>query len=131
MEWDLVAMRSSLDDASADVYRTLDLSRDDFGWAMAEAADGTIDIAGRTDYVQVDTNSEVEDGKGLLLTVSPDLASQSAIDLTGPRDVQLRALRRLPDGRLVFAGMRDGPLTHTDPAMTFNDGVWGVVRLAP
>jgi hypothetical protein len=126
MEWDLVAMRGSIDDASPVDYRTLDLSRDDFGWAMVEAADGTIDVAGRTDYVQVDTNSEIEDGKGLLLTLSADLARQGSIELPGPRDVQLRALRRTRDGRLVFAGMRDGPLTHTDPAMTFNDGIWGV-----
>ena len=87
MEWDLVAMRGSIDDASPVDYRTFDLARDDFGWAMVEAADGTIDVAGRTDYVQVDTNSEVEDGKGLLLTLSADLAPQGSIELPGPRDV--------------------------------------------
>ena len=46
-----------------------------------------------------------------------------------PRDVQVRAARSLPDGGLLLAGMRDGPLTHTDPAMTNNDGFWGVARL--
>ena len=131
MEWDVVAMRGNLDDTSADEYRPLDLARDDFGWAMVEGADGTIYVGGRTDYVQVDTNSEVENGKGLLLALSADLSRQTSITLPGPRDVQIRALRRLPDGRIVFAGMRDGPLTHTDPAMTNNDGVWGVARLGP
>jgi len=91
----------------------------------------TIYIGGRTDYVQVDTNSEVENGKGLLLSLSPDLSIQASLLLPGPRDVQVRALRRSPDGRVVFAGMRDGPLTHTDPTMTNNDGIWGVARLGP
>ena len=131
MEWDLVAMRGNLDDPSAGDYRTFDLARDDFGWDIAEGPEGTIYIGGRTDYVQVDTNSEVENGKGLLLSLSADLSIQASLTLTGPRDVQVRALRRLPDGRLVFAGMRDGPLTHTDPAMTNNDGVWGTARLGP
>jgi hypothetical protein len=131
MEWDLVAMRGSLDDTSAGEYRTFDLARDDFGSDMAEAADGTIYIGGRTDYVQVDTNSEVENGKGLLLSLSADLSIQTSLLLPGPRDVQVRALRRSPDGQVVFAGMRDGPLTHTDPTMTNNDGVWGVARLGP
>jgi hypothetical protein len=129
MEWDLIAIRASLDDSSADVYRSFDLARDDFDAAMVEAADGTLYLAGRTDYVQVDTNSEVENGKGLLLSLSADLSQHTSMTLPGPRDVQLRALRRLPDGRIVFAGMRDGPLTHTDPAMTNNDGVWGVARI--
>jgi hypothetical protein len=129
MEWDLVAMRGSLDDTLAEEYRTFDLARDDFGSDMAQAADGTIYIGGRTDYVQVDTNSEVENGKGLLLSLSADLSIQESLLLPGPRDVQVRALRRLPDGRVVFAGMRDGPLTHTDAAMTNNDGVWGVADL--
>ena len=127
----MVAMRGRLDDTSADEYRPIDLARDDFGWAMVEGADGAIYVAGRTDYVQVDTNSEVENGKGLLLSLSADLSRQTSITLPGPRDVQIRALRRLPDGQIVFAGMRDGPLTDTDPAMTNNDGVWGVARLGP
>ncbi len=129
-EWDLFVLRGALDDPSTVSYRTLDLARDDFGWAMAEAADGTIYLAGRTDYVQVDTNSEVEDGKGLLVALSPDLTRRTTLTLSGPRDVQLQALGLVPDGRLIFAGMRNGPLTHTDPAMTFNEGVLGATRLA-
>lgn len=130
MEWDVFALRGRIDgETSLDSYRTFDLARDDFAWGMVEAPDGTLYLAGRTDYVQVDTNSEVENGKGLLLQISADLSTTAAITLPGPRDVQLRALRLLPDGRIVLAGMRDGPLTHTDPAMTFNDGVWGVARL--
>ena len=131
MEWDLVAMRGSLDDTSAEDYRTFDLARDDFGWDMTEAADGTIYVGGRTDYVQVDTNSEVENGEGLLLSLSAGLSVQTPVTLPGPRDVQVRALRCLPDGRLVIAGMRDGPLTHTDVTMTNNDGFWGIARLSP
>jgi len=67
MEWDIAMMRGRVDDASALEYRTIDLSRDDFGWAMAAAPDGRLIVGERTDYVQVDTNSEVENGKGLLL----------------------------------------------------------------
>jgi len=79
----------------------------------------------------VDTNSEVEDGKGLLLTLRPDLTRASVLELPMPRDVQVRALRMLPDGNVLLAGTRDGPLTHTERSMTHNDGFWGVARVAP
>ncbi len=46
-----------------------------------------------------------------------------------PRDVQLRALRLLPDGDVVLAGTRDGPLTHTESSLTHNDGFWGVAPM--
>jgi hypothetical protein len=129
MEWDIAVMRGRVDDASELEYRTIDLARDDFAWAVTERADGRVLVAGRTDYVQVDTNSEVENGKGLVLTLDPDLEPQAVLDLPLPRDVQIRAARLLPDGRLVLAGTRDGPLTHTDPSMTNNDGFWGIARL--
>jgi len=129
MEWDIAMMRGRVDEGSAQEYRTIDLARDDFGWALAEAPDGHLIVAGRTDYVQVDTNSEVENGKGLLLTLGPDLEREAVVELPMPRDVQVRAARLLPDGGLVVAGMRDGPLTHTEPSMTNNDGFWGVVHL--
>jgi hypothetical protein len=128
MEWDIAMMRGRVDDASVLEYQTIDLARDDFGWALAEAPDGRLVVGGRTDYVQVDTNSEVENGKGLLLTIGPDLTRQAVLELPMPRDVQVRAVRLLPDGDLVLAGTRDGPLTHTESSMTHNDGFWGVAR---
>jgi len=42
-----------------------------------------------------------------------------------------RAMRLLSDGSVILAGTRDGPLTHTEPSMTRNDGFWGVVRISP
>jgi len=129
MEWDVALMRGSVDESSELEYRTIDLARDDFGWALAAAPDGSLIVGGRTDYVQVDTNSEVEDGKGLLLTLGPDLSRRGVLELPMPRDVQVRALRRLPGGDLLVAGTRDGPLTHTEPSMTHNDGFWGVARI--
>ena len=129
MEWDIAMMRGPLDEGAPLDYRTIDLSRDDFGWALAEARDGRLIVAGRTDYVQVDTNSEVENGKGLLLTLGPDLTREAVLELPLPRDVQVRAVRLLPGGELVLAGTRDGPLTHTEPAMTHDDGFWGIARL--
>ncbi len=127
MEWDVMLDRGKLDDAPHD-YRTLDLSRDDFAWSLAEAPDGSLVLGGSTDYVQVDTNSQVEDGKGFFLTLGADLAPRPAVLLPGPRDVEVRALAPGRDGAILFAGTRDGPLTHTDPSMTNNDGVWGVLR---
>jgi len=129
MEWDVALMRGRVDGASPLEYRTIDLARDDFGWALAELPDGHLIVGGRTDYVQVDTNSEIENGKGLLLTLAPDLTQEAVLELPMPRDVQVHALRALPDGSLLFAGTRDGPLTHTDPSMTNNDGFWGLARL--
>jgi hypothetical protein len=129
MEWDVVTMRGPVDESAALEYRTIDLARDDFGWTLAEAPDGRLILGGRTDYVQVDTNSEVENGKGLLLTLGPDLSPEAVLELPMPRDVQVRALRVLPDGDLLLAGTRDGPLTHTEASMTHNDGFWGVVHV--
>jgi len=129
MEWDVAVMRGRVDENSTLEYRTLDLSRDDFGWALAPMPDGRIIVGGRTDYVQVDTNSEVENGKGLLLTLEPDLSRGSLLELPLPRDVQVRALHLLPSGDVVLAGTRDGPLTHTPVSETHNDGFWGVAHL--
>jgi hypothetical protein len=64
-------------------------------------------------------------------SLSPDLAKRTVVNLPGPRDVQLRALRLAPDGRMFFAGMRNGPLTHTDPALLHNEGVLGATRIDP
>jgi hypothetical protein len=129
MEWDVAMMRGRVEEDSALEYRTIDLARDDFGWALAQTPDGRLILGGRTDYVQVDTNSEVENGKGLLLTLGQDLSRQAVLVLPMPRDVQLRALRLLPDGDVVLAGTRDGPLTHTEPSMTHNDGFWGIAHI--
>jgi hypothetical protein len=128
MEWDIAIMRGSVEASSALEYRTIDLARDDFAWALAEGPRESLIVAGRTDYVQVDTNSEVENGKGLLLTLGPDLSRQAVLELPMPRDVQVRAVRMLAGGDLLLAGTRDGPLTHTERSMTHNDGFWGVVQ---
>jgi hypothetical protein len=127
LEWDLFVLRGHIEDGPPAVSQTIDLSRDDFAWEMQQTPDGTVQFGGRTDYVQVDTNSEVEDGKGLLLALS---ASKSITTLPGPRDVQVRSFRSLPDGRVAMAGERNGPLTHTDPSMTFNEGFLGVASIA-
>jgi|GEM_PF-547394 hypothetical protein len=131
MEWDIAMMRGRIGESSVPEYRTIDLARDDFAWTVTEAAGGRLIVGGRTDYVQVDTNSEVENGKGLLLTLGPDLNRQAVLELQMPRDVQVNAVRILPDGNLILAGTRDGPLTHTEPSMTHNDGFWGVARVGP
>jgi hypothetical protein len=126
MEWDLLVVRGGLGDDKPEAIQTLDLSRDDYAHQVITGADGTLTFAGRMDYVQVDTNSEVENGKGLLLALSPDLQHHSMLTLVGPRDVHVYAVKPLPDGRLVFAGIRNAPLTHTDPAETNNEGVLGI-----
>jgi hypothetical protein len=131
MEWDLAVMRGRVDDGSMLEYRTSDLARDDFGWALARTPDSRFIVGGRTDYVQVDTNSEIETGKGLLLTLRSDLSREAVLELPMPRDVQVRFVRALPSGDVVLAGTRDGPLTHTQASMTHNDGFWGIAHLGP
>ena len=81
--------------------------------------------------MQVDTNSEVENGNGLLMALTPDLQPANKVTLVGPRDVQVEAVLALPDGRAVFAGIRNGPLTHTPPAETHNEGMLGVLEALP
>jgi hypothetical protein len=129
MEWDVAIMRGRIDEWADHEYLTIDVARDDFGWALASMPEGRFVVGGRTDYVQVDTNSEVENGKGLLLTLGQDLSQESVLELPLPRDVQIRAMRALPGGDIVLAGTRNGPLTHTEPSMTDNDGFWGIAHL--
>jgi hypothetical protein len=129
-EWDLFVVQGSAERAAPDAYATIDVARDDFAWGMVEAADGSVYLAGQTDYVQVDTNSIVEDGKGLLLALSPDLQQRRSVVLPGPRDVIVQSIAIAGDGRLVLAGTRDGPLTHTEESMRFNEAFWGTIQLA-
>lgn len=126
MERDLLVTSGRLDGTGGDSYTTIDLSRDDRALAMVEHPDGSLIVVGTTDFVQVDSNSVIEDGKGMIATLTADGQLLRQVTLPGPRDVQIVDAGLLPDGALVFAGIRNGPLTHTDQSQLDNHGMLGI-----
>ncbi|WP_257451598.1 hypothetical protein [Archangium lipolyticum] len=125
LEWDLVLMRGRLEDGALSLHRTLDISREDWLHDFRVDARGHCYFAGTTDFVQVDTNSWVEPGKGLLLKTDENGEQLGRLELTGTRHVQVTHLAFRPDGTLQFGGTTDGPLTHTPLDEWFNETVLG------
>jgi hypothetical protein len=125
-EWDLVLMRGRLEDGALSLHRTLHVSREDWLHDFRVDARGHCYFAGTTDFVQVDTNSWIEPGKGLLLKTDENGERLGLLELTGPRHVAVTHLALRPDGTLQFGGTSDGPLTHTPLDAWFNETVLGL-----
>ncbi|MCY1079250.1 hypothetical protein [Archangium lansingense] len=125
-EWDLVLMRGRMEDGALSLHRTLDISREDWLHDFRIDAHGHCYFAGTTDFVQADTNSWIEPGKGLLLKTDENGDQLGLLTLTGPRHVEVTHLAFRPDGTIQFGGTSDGPLTHTPLDEWFNETVLGV-----
>ncbi|OJT21637.1 hypothetical protein BO221_27940 [Archangium sp. Cb G35] len=125
-EWDFVLMRGRMEDGVLSLHRTLDISREDWLNDFRVDARGHCYFAGTTDFVQADTNSWIEPGKGLLLKTDENGERLGILTLTGPRNVEVTHLAFRPDGTIQFGGKSDGPLTHTPPGEWFNETVLGL-----
>ncbi|MET0340877.1 MAG: hypothetical protein ABW252_07730 [Polyangiales bacterium] len=110
-ERDIAIVRLDAAGALGPVQR-IDIARDDSAEAAALAPDGTLWIGGQTNFVQVDTNSLVEDPEGLLLQLGRDGQVLRSERLVGPRAVNVKAVAPLA-GQLLLSGTLDGPITHT------------------
>jgi hypothetical protein len=71
---------------------------------------------------QVDSGSLVADQTGYLLALGRDGTRQGVAWFTSERDTQVQAMAALPSGDLALAGIRNGPITHTDPGEYSNEG---------
>ncbi|MBZ4423142.1 hypothetical protein [Myxococcus sp. RHSTA-1-4] len=128
-EWDLVLMRARLEAGTLLQHRVIDVAREDLAYDFQVDAQGRVWFAGVSDFLQVDTNSLVEFGQGLLLRTDVQGERTESLLLKGPRHVTVRRLALHPDGTLRFAGTFDGPITHTgdeDPSLGFSHVMLGV-----
>ncbi len=132
-ERDIAVMRARLGDGTLSLFRQLDLAREDTAQAVVVDGDGNIYVGGNYDYAQADSNSQVDDGKGLLVRLDWRTGEPlERLSLSGPRDVQLWHLAPRPDGSLLFAGIYDGPHSHIadqDSSLAFNRGMLGTITL--
>lgn len=128
-EWDLILMRVRPEDGSLLLYRVVDLSREDLAYDFQVDKEGRAWFAGLSDFLQVDTNSWVEFGQGMLLRTDAQGERVESLLLKGPRQVIVERLAFGPDGAVRFAGTFDGPITHTDdedPSLGFDHVMLGV-----
>lgn len=113
LESELLLFRGGMEDGVQSLDRVLDVSREDALEDFKVDAEGACYLAGITDALQVDTNSLVEDGKGLILRTGVEGGERQVLTLPGPRNVVVQRIALTPDGGVVFAGTFDGPITHT------------------
>lgn len=112
-EAEFLLLRGPQEDGAQTLARVLDVSREDYLSDFKVDAAGACYFAGSTDALQVDTNSVVEYGKGVILKTGVDDGERRTLTLPGPRNVAVQRIALTPDGGLVFAGIFDGPITHT------------------
>jgi hypothetical protein len=105
----------------------INLCNDDYVADAVASADGGFVVAGSTCGVQVDTGSLVANRTGYLLTIGPDGTRRAVAWFTSDRDTQVQAMAALPGGELALAGIRNGPITHTDPSQFSNEGWVGII----
>jgi hypothetical protein len=128
-EWDLILMRAHMEDGTLLHHRVVDFAREDLPYDFQVDVEGRAWFAGVTDFLQVDTNSWMESGQGMLLRMDAQGERVESLLLKGPRQVIVERLAFAPDGSVRFAGTYDGPITHTDdedPSLGFDRVMLGV-----
>jgi hypothetical protein len=104
----------------------LDLGDDDWPHALSACGPGFC-IAGELGTRFVDTRSQVEFARGYVLALGTDGHRVGLVTLHGPRRNTIDSLAVRADGRVVFSGSTDGPITHTDPSEWNATALLGVV----
>ena len=108
----------------------VDLCADDFIADALPTSDGGFLAAGAACGEQADTGSLLKYEVGYVLALGADGKPVSVDWFTGERDTQVQALAASPTGELAVAGIRNGPITHTDPSQFSNEG-WVALTAAP
>jgi hypothetical protein len=108
----------------------INLCKDDYISTALAAPDGGFLVVGGTCGIQLDSGSLITNRNGYVLALGPDGSRRAVTWLSGQRDTTVEALAELPSGELALAGIRNGPITHTDVSEEFNEG-WVNVLPAP
>lgn len=115
-------------------YRSIDVLREDLPYAASVFEDGRIAVVGTFDFLQVDTNSVVENGSGMVVILDREGTPVHTSVLRGPRHVEVTAIAA-SDDVLYIAGRLDSYITHTcdgDPsgALCYNHAFFGRLSVA-
>lgn len=108
----------------------INLCKDDYISTALAAPDGGFVVVGGTCGIQLDSGSLITNRNGYVLALGADGSRRAVTWLSGLRDTSVEALGALPSGELALAGIRNGPITHTDVSEEFNEG-WVNVLPAP
>ncbi len=109
-EWDVFLAHASATEVLD--HRLIDVMREDLAYDGAFLDDGRIAVVGTFDFLQVDTNSWVENGSGMVLLLDRDGAPLHVSALRGPRHVEVTACAVAGD-TLYVGGKLDSYITHT------------------
>jgi hypothetical protein len=108
----------------------INLCDDDFVSGAIADPEGGFLVAGGTCGVQADSGSLIANRTGYVLTLGADGTRQAVAWFTSARDTEVQALMPLSSGELALAGIRNGPITHTDERELSNEA-WIDIVAAP
>ena len=131
-EWDMLLMSVSPDDGWMDEYQLIHIDKEDSAQDVALLPNGNILFAGTTGFVQVDTNSQVTNGNGLLVEVDESGGIVRSLIMSAPRNVIVEAAVPIDDHQILFASRYDGPITHTcdnDNSGCYTKSALGIAEL--
>jgi hypothetical protein len=133
-EWDLVLTELSLDLALSPNYSVLNFDQEDSIAGHLPLENNELLVWGSNGYRQVDTNSQVSNGKGFIkkIILIPGKTAEITADvsyLDGPRDVGISAVLKIEGGKLLVAGSFDGPITHTAADSLYQKVMVGTYQL--
>jgi hypothetical protein len=133
-EWDLVLTELSLDLALSPNYSVLNFDQEDSIAGHLPLENNELLVWGSNGYRQVDTNSQVSNGKGFIkkIMLIPGKTAEITADvsyLDGPRDVGISAVLKIEGGKLLVAGSFDGPITHTAADSLYQKVMVGTYQL--
>lgn len=133
-EIDIVIFSSSPLDGKTLSYQLVDFEEDDFAFDFQLDNQGNFFVGGMVGGKYVDSGSQVVNGKGAILKLNKSRELTHSIVMAQPRNVEIQSIEILDSKHVLFAGIYDGPITHTcdnDKSLCYRKGVVGIVEMAP
>jgi len=131
-EWDLLLMSAWPDDGSIVDYHLIDYDKEDIATDFNVLPNGNFLFAGTSGYIQVDTNSQVSEGNGVILELSQEGEILRKSIMSQPRNVVTQSILPMNNNEILFTNIFDGPITHTcdnDNSLCYNKASFGIATL--
>ncbi len=131
-EWDLFLMSALPNDGAVSDYHLVNFDKEDSVFDFTVLPNGNFIFAGSTGYIQVDSNSQVSNGSGLIVEVNHagELLKRSV--MSEPRNVAVKSVVAINDEDILFSNTYDGPITHTcdsDDSLCYEKAAIGIATL--